>query len=76
MACDALTVPVVTGDVNLAALEDLVRICVQMDKLRHHRADDSGQDTSAPDTTRVWEALKQAIIGKTMNFLLLSEHSL
>ena len=25
--CDALTIPVVTGDVNLGALEDLIRLC-------------------------------------------------
>ena len=36
MACDAAMAPVVTGDVNPAALEDLVRLCVQLDRLRHH----------------------------------------
>ena len=28
--------PIVTGDVNLAALDDLVRLCVELDRLRHH----------------------------------------
>ena len=45
IACDAAMAPVVTGDVNVDALEDLVRLCVELDKLRrdgeprpgHHR---------------------------------------
>ena len=43
MACDAAMAPVVTGDVNPAALEDLVRLCVQLDRLRHPR---TGQDAT------------------------------
>ena len=29
-ACDAAITPVVTGDINIAALEDLVRLCVEL----------------------------------------------
>ena len=62
--------PIVTGDVNPGALEDLVRLCVELD--RHRR--DSGGDAGAggepgaarPDTTPAWEALERAIIGKAM----------
>ena len=36
MACDAAMAPFVTGEVNPAALEDLVRLCVELDRLRHH----------------------------------------
>ena len=36
IACDAAMAPIVTGDVNLAALDDLVRLCVELDRLRHH----------------------------------------
>ena len=36
VACDAAMAPYVTGDVNPDALEDLVRLCVQFDRLRHH----------------------------------------
>ncbi len=36
VACDAAMAPYVTGDVNPDALEDLVRLCVQLDRLRHH----------------------------------------
>jgi hypothetical protein len=35
IACDASVTPVVVGDVNPGAFEDLVRLCVQLDKLRH-----------------------------------------
>src|SRR4249920_2728287 len=31
IACDAAMAPVVTGDVNVDALEDLVRLCVELD---------------------------------------------
>ncbi len=60
VACDASVTPVVTGDVNLAALDDLVRLCVVLDRLRHR---------PAPDTTRAWEALEQAVIGKAIDLL-------
>ena len=36
VACDAAMAPLVTGDVNIDALEDLVRLCVELD--RHRRA--------------------------------------
>ena len=38
MACDAAMAPIVTGEVNPAALDDLVRLCVELDRLRHHGA--------------------------------------
>ena len=41
IACDAAMAPVVTGDVNAAALEDLVRLCAELD--RHRRAGDRGR---------------------------------
>ena len=91
MACDAAMAPIVTGDVNPAALEDLVRLCVELDRLRHHprtgqddpgrRPGDGdgggtgadgtggGQGAPGPDTTRAWEALERAIIGKAVDLL-------
>ena len=60
--------PVVTGDVNVDALEDLVRLCVELDRLR--RADDSGRPgPPAADTTAAWAALEQAVIGKAVDLL-------
>ena len=39
VACDAAIAPVVTGEVNPAALEDMVRLCVHLDRLRHGAPD-------------------------------------
>ena len=36
MACDAAMAPFVTGEVNPGVLDDLVRLCVELDRLRHH----------------------------------------
>jgi hypothetical protein len=76
IACDAAMTPIVTGDVNPGALEDLVRLCVELDRLRHHAAGghdaiggDGGQGAPAPDTTLAWEAVERAIIGKAVDLL-------
>ncbi len=72
VACDALVTPVVTGEVNPAALDDLVRLCVELAHLHHQAGTDrtgTGQVTPGPDTTRAWEALEQAIIGKAVDLL-------
>jgi hypothetical protein len=82
MACDAAMAPIVTGDVNPDALDDLVRLCVQLDRLRHHHGrEGTGQDGTdtgssseaqtapGPDTARAWEALERAIIGKAVDLL-------
>src|SRR5580658_6507009 len=42
VACDAILVPVVTGDIDIGALEDLVRLCVRLDRLDHHQAPPPG----------------------------------
>ena len=47
----------------------LVRPCVELDRLRR-------DGETRPDTGPAWEALEQAVIGKTMIFLMLSEHSI
>ena len=66
--------PVVTGDVNVAALEDLVRLCIELGKLRHAGAGaDAGPDgqpgVPAPDTGPAREALERAIIGAAVDLL-------
>jgi len=65
IACDAAMAPIVTGDVNAAALEDLVRLCMEVGRLR------CGQDAgeSGRDTGPAWEALEQAIVGKAVDLL-------
>ena len=59
IACDAAMAPIVTGDVNVDALEDLVRLCVELDA---QRRDDSARDAA-------WAALEQAVIGKAVDLL-------
>ena len=58
IACDAAMAPVVTGDINVDALEDLVRLCVELDGQRR----DGGRDAA-------WAALEQAVIGKAVDLL-------
>jgi hypothetical protein len=62
IACDAAMAPIVTGDLDPAALEDLVRLCVELDR---HRRDGE----TRPDTSPAWEALEQAVIGKAVDLL-------
>jgi len=67
--CDASVTPVVTGEVNPAALEDLIRLCAELDKRRRaedHNNGDAGDP--APDMSAE-EALEQAIIGKAVDLL-------
>jgi hypothetical protein len=49
--------PIVTGDINIDALEDLVRLCVELDARRN-----GGRDAA-------WAALEQAVIGKAVDLL-------
>ncbi|MGH3161687.1 MAG: DUF222 domain-containing protein, partial [Streptosporangiaceae bacterium] len=58
IACDAAMAPIVTGDVNIDALQDLVRLCVELDA----RQRGGGRDAA-------WAALEQAVIGKAVDLL-------
>ena len=50
VACDASLTPVVTGEVDPAVLEDIVRLSVQLDKLRRHDHDRTGDGDRTGDT--------------------------
>jgi len=76
-ACDATLMPVVTGEVHLTALDDLVRLCVELAghgpgrcQPCHPENEDGrgGTELSSP-TDRGREALEQAIIGKAVELL-------
>ena len=82
VACDAAMAPFVTGEVNPTALDDLVRLCVELDRLRRLPSaghddtgdgggtdGDCGQSVPGADTTRAWEALERAIIGKAADLM-------
>jgi hypothetical protein len=75
VACDAAVTPVVTGDVDPGAFDDLVRLCVWLDKLRHGiTLDEETGDGSGPEVPAAFrglsrEALEQAVIGKAVELL-------
>src|SRR5689334_1988885 len=58
VACDAAMAPMVTGDVNIDALKDLVRLCVELDGRRR----DGTRDAA-------WAAIEQQVIGKAVDLL-------
>jgi hypothetical protein len=58
ITCDAAMAPIVTGDVNIDALQALVRLCVELDA----RQRDGGRDAA-------WAALEQAVIGKAVDLV-------
>jgi hypothetical protein len=58
IACDAATTPIVTGEVDIDALEDLVRLCVELNARRR----DSTRDAARA-------ALEQAVIGRAADLL-------
>jgi Domain of unknown function (DUF222) len=73
-ACDATVTPVVTGQVDPAALDDLVELCVEL--ARHGGGARPGQPqpmtglrSAAPLTADAREMLEQAIIGKAIDLL-------
>jgi hypothetical protein len=62
ITCDAAMAPVVTGEVNVDALDALVRLCVELHQ--HRRAGVPEQDT-----TQAWEAIERAVIGAAVDLL-------
>ena len=75
-ACDASVAPIVTGEVDIGVLDDLVRLCVQLDRLGHAGAH---RDGTGPEPAQASppagpgspsrEALERAIIGKAADLL-------
>ncbi len=47
VACDAMIVPVVTGDIDPGAVDVLIGLCVRYDRLRHQAPAGPGQDPAA-----------------------------
>ena len=64
IACDAAMAPIVTGDVNVDALEDLVRLCVEL----HDRRRD-GRDGRPGGRDAARAAIEDAVIGKAVDLL-------
>jgi Domain of unknown function (DUF222) len=72
VACDATIIPVVTGQVDPAALDDLVNLCLQFAGHGPHCGSPQHPDPAGPRsaTPQALEMLRHAIIGKTINFIL------
>jgi hypothetical protein len=80
-ACDATLMPVVTAEVYLTALDDLVRLCLELgghgpgrcqpchQGNEHGSAHPGNEHGSASPTARGREALEKAIIGKAVDLL-------
>jgi len=62
-SCDASLTPVVTGEVDLGALDELIRLCTQLDRLRRH---DGTRCEPQPPDLRLHEALEQQVIGQAV----------
>src|SRR5580704_67846 len=84
MTCDASVIPVVTGEVDVTVLDDLVKLCVLLDRLDHQPG--QPQPGSAPGTDPVpaaghsrppgpepggqaREMLQHAIIGRAVDLV-------
>ncbi|HEV2933137.1 MAG TPA: DUF222 domain-containing protein [Streptosporangiaceae bacterium] len=65
MTCDASVIPVVTGEVDVTVLDDLVNLCLQ---LAGHRPGGSDQ-APEPVTPQAREMLQHAIIGKAVDLV-------
>jgi HNH endonuclease len=80
-ACDASLTPIVTGEVDIGVLDDLVRLCVQLDRLGHAASRGEPEaglaaagapampDAAAGPGSPAREALERAIIGKAADLL-------
>jgi hypothetical protein len=54
-ACDALVTPIVTGDIDPGVLEELIRLCTRLDKLRR-------DSTPGEENLTLREVLEQQVI--------------
>ena len=79
VACDATLIPVVTGQIDPGALDDLVSLCLQFTGHGPHcgpqqpedppRGDDPLRLGPRPPTARAQEMLRHAIIGKAVDLV-------
>jgi hypothetical protein len=65
IACDAAMAPIVTGEVNVGALEDLVRLCVEL----HDRRRDGWDGGRHGGRDAAWATIEDAVIGKAVDLL-------
>jgi hypothetical protein len=69
-ACDASLTPIVTGDLDVGVLDDLVRLGAHLDRLRRGDTATAAAGASrVQDVLRVQDILEQEIIGKAVALL-------
>ena len=70
VACDAMIVPVVTADIELGAIEDLITACVQYDRIRAQAAAQPGDadthDSDPGSTAQVLGMLERQILAAVL----------
>jgi hypothetical protein len=81
IVCDAMVIPVVTGDIDPAAVEDLIAACVQYDRIRARAhggpAGDTGTDSPAgPGGNPVSAGEHAAEADRTGDLLAMLEHQI
>jgi hypothetical protein len=71
VSCDATLIPVVTGGIDPAALDDLVNLCLQYAGHRpHHGTPQPASSAAQADPTpQALEMLRHAIIGKAVDLV-------
>jgi hypothetical protein len=69
VVCDAAMAPVVAGEVNIDALDELVRLCVELDQRRRDQIDDAPARGAGPGPSPAWEAIERAVIGKAVDLV-------
>jgi hypothetical protein len=66
VACDAMLVPVVTGDIDPAAIEDLITARVQYHRIRAQAA---SQDTDVSQPNEALAMLEHQILAQVLQFV-------
>jgi hypothetical protein len=67
-ACDASVTPIVTGDLDVSVLDDLVRLCAHLDRLRRDGTPGE-QSPGSERRPRLREVLEQQVIGAAVALL-------
>jgi hypothetical protein len=64
IACDAMLVPVVTGDIDAGAVEELIGLCVRYHRIRTARAPAGGRDGADTTSTSGSAIIPAGLIGR------------
>jgi hypothetical protein len=68
-ACDASMTPIVTGDLDVGVLDDLVRLCAHLDRLRRDGQPDSSGEHGGTPGPSLREVLEQQVIGAAVDLI-------